>query len=66
MQGAFVTLEMLERWLDRMEVDWHQIDSELGPTDGGLEADIANGNAPEIAELRAVIEQAKTTPTELS
>jgi len=50
-----VPREMLERWLDEAEADWHKIDSEWGPTEGGLEADIANGRAPAIAEMRAML-----------
>jgi len=50
-----VPREMLERWLKEAEQDWHRIDSEWGPTKGGLEADIVNGNAPAIAEMRSLL-----------
>jgi hypothetical protein len=50
-----VPREMLERWLGAAEGDWYKIDSEWGPTEGGLEAAIANGRATEIAEMRALL-----------
>lgn len=48
-------ITLLRRCLERMESDWLQIESEWGPTDGGLDADIANGNADEIRDLRALL-----------
>lgn len=51
-----VPREMLERWLSRMEADWLQIDLEWGTTPGGLEASVARGEEPEIAQMRELLD----------
>jgi hypothetical protein len=61
-KGVFVPLEILETWLTQMEADWHHIDSEWGPTDGGLEGALSRGEYPEIAALREYVATAKKTP----
>ena len=61
MKGAFVPLEALERWLNRMETDWKLIDDEWGRVEGGLDGDIARGHEVEIPELRKYVEQAKNS-----
>lgn len=55
--GPTVTMprKLAEDILDTLEDDWHRIDGEWGPTKGGIEADIAAGECPEIAALRAIL-----------
>jgi hypothetical protein len=50
-----VTRQFLTEILDQMEGDWLQIDQEFGPTEGGLDADIAIGNAEVIRKLRELL-----------
>lgn len=57
-----VTREFLSEILDQMEGDWLQIDQEFGPTEGGLEADIAIGDAEVIRKLRELLAATEPTP----
>lgn len=50
-----ISRELAQEILEKMMGDWSQIDSEWGPTKGGIEADIANGNEEEIRKLRAIL-----------
>jgi hypothetical protein len=50
-----VTRDFLSEILQQMEGDWLQIDHEFGPTKGGLDADIAIGNAEAIRKLRELL-----------
>ena len=57
-----VTREFLSEILDQMEGDWREIDHEFGPTKGGLDADIAIGNAEVIRKLRELLAATEPTP----
>lgn len=48
---------LLERALEEMEADWHRIDEEFGPVEGGLDGAISRGEAGVIPELRALLSQ---------
>ena len=52
---VLVSVKSLQKFLDLAERNWHQIDSEWGPTEGGIDQDIKDGRCPEIAEMRAMI-----------
>jgi hypothetical protein len=52
------SVEFLKQVLEEMEGMWRQIDSEWGPTEGGLEESVADGREPLIAELRRLTEGA--------
>lgn len=54
---------LLERALEEMEADWHRIDEEFGPVEGGLDGAISRGEAGVIPELRALLsEQPQAKP----
>ena len=53
-----IPYELLKRCLLVMETNWTKIDGEWGPTDGGIEADIAAGYADEIRDLRKFLASA--------
>ena len=57
-----VTRGFLSEILRQMEGDWLQIDQEFGPTEGGLDADIAIGNAEVIRKLRELLAATEPTP----
>ena len=50
-----ISRDTLQRYLDQMEADWRQIDSEWGPTEGGLEGAVSRGEEPIISELRKIL-----------
>lgn len=50
-----ISRELAREILEQMENDWQTIDGEWGPTIGGLDADIADGNAEPIRKLRALL-----------
>lgn len=50
-----VPRELLEQVLAEMELNFNQIDSEWGPTPGGLEGAIKCGEAEAIRQLREVL-----------
>lgn len=54
--------ELLVECLDRMEQDWWQIDSEWGPSEGGLDGDIAKGYETLIPRVREAIIQLASKP----
>lgn len=57
-----ITVEFLRTVLDQVENDWSRIDAEWGPTNGGLEAAIARGQEPVIAEMRRLIAATTSAP----
>ncbi len=54
-----ISRELLQEILNRIERDWDQIDSEWGPSVGGLDGEIERGSELLIPKLRSLLLQPK-------